>query len=167
MGARKSLSGHHKFRDNDPETGEPRDLRLRDKTKTQGRIRINALAALYLCALGSLSSSQPVTDPGSARACASSPSSLGVSITSCVYTLSDSPAHNPNYYVKVTIVYAISSQSAAVRFRCDLGNGTQTVSQFGVSRSSPAQLTFISPFVTSPSPLTSVACAVDQASAPS
>jgi len=128
-----------------------------------GAMRGVTLAALLSCSLCLPSSAQPDSQPASVRACAAGQSGFGVSISSCVYTTSASPAGNAHYYVNVTIVYTISGQAGAVRFRCDLGNGGATVSQYGVSRSSPAQLQFISPFVTSRA-LSSVACAVDAAS---
>lgn len=127
-------------------------------------IRSAVLAALLACSPCVPSSAQPGPETGSSRSCASSQGGSGVSISSCVYTLSASPAGNLNYYVNVTIAYAPSGQGGAIRFRCDLSNGDKPVSQYGVSRSSPAELKFISPFVTSARALSSVACAVDEVS---
>ena len=88
-------------------------------------------------------------------------SSSGVTIHQCTYVLSPSPAGNPDYFVNVTLAY--TSSSPAIRFRCLLGNGTTTASQYGVLRASGTSLKFVSPFVAPRSALTSVACSVDSA----
>jgi hypothetical protein len=124
------------------------------------------LTALLSCAFYPALFAQQNTDQGSPKPCSSSQGGFGVSISSCLYTLAASPAGNSNYYVNITIAYANSVPGAAVRFRCDLANRTQTVPQYGVSRSSPLTLKLISPFVASTPGLESVACVVDATSAP-
>ena len=94
------------------------------------------------------------------QACAFT-SGSGVTIQRCSYTLSPSPAGNPDYFVSVTLAYA--SPSPAVRFRCLLANGTTTAAQYGVLRASGTSLKFVSPFVAPRSALQSVACFVDSA----
>jgi hypothetical protein len=124
-----------------------------------------SLTVLLACSLYAPLFAQQTTGEGSPKQCSSSQGGFGVAISSCIYTLEASPAGNPNYYVNVTIVYTNSVPVAAVRFRCDLASKTKTVPQYGVSRSSPLTLRLISPFVTSPLGLESVACAVDATSA--
>jgi hypothetical protein len=85
----------------------------------------------------------------------------GVTIRSCSYALATSPAGNPNYFINVTIGYATAKPVAAVRFRCAFGNGVTKVTQYGVSRSSGATLTFVSPFVLATPGLQTVECSVD------
>lgn len=113
----------------------------------------------------SAQASSPSAAPGSAAAvpCSSARSALGVTISSCAFTLAPSPAGNPDYFVNVTIKYSAPAADAAVRFRCTLGNGSTNVAQYGVLRQSGATLRFVSPFVSSSSTLKSVACSVDAA----
>jgi hypothetical protein len=124
------------------------------------------LTALLSWALYPPLFAQQYTDQGTPKPCSSGQGGFGVSISSCVYTLSASPAGNSNYYVNITLVYSSSVPGAAVRFRCDLANRTKTVPQYGVSRSSPLTLKLISPFAASTPGLESVACVVDATSAP-
>jgi hypothetical protein len=124
------------------------------------------LTALLSCSLCVPLFGQQNADQGSPKQCSGSQGGFGVAISSCVYTLTASPAGNPNYYVNVTIVYTNSVPGAAVRFRCDLASKAKTAPQYGVSRSSPLTLRFISPFVASAPGLESVACVVDATSAP-
>ena len=104
---------------------------------------------------------QAVADAGAATPCSSMHGGHGVSVQSCSYALSPSPAGNPDYYVDVTISF--TGASGAVRFKCMLGNGSSSVAQFGVLRASGASLHFVSPFSSTSTPLKSVACSVDAA----
>lgn len=109
-----------------------------------------------------LASAQPAADAaGAPIPCGNSQSGHGVAIQSCSFTLESSPGGNANYFVNVTIEYKASSPTKAVRFRCTLSNASSKVTQFGVLRQSGSALKFVSPFVSSSSPLKSVACAVD------
>jgi hypothetical protein len=101
---------------------------------------------------------QTASSPGPPKPC-SGHSSQRVTIESCSFTLGSSPAGNPNYFVTVTLRYAAPSPAMAIRFRCALGDGGSTVSRYGVLRQSGANLTFVSPFVTSV--VKSVDCFVD------
>jgi hypothetical protein len=92
--------------------------------------------------------------------CSSTQGGSGVAIQSCSFTLQPSPAGNPDYFVNVTLNYATPNVSKVVRFRCALGNASQTVSQYGVLRASGGTLKFVSPFV-SPA-VKSVQCFVDK-----
>jgi hypothetical protein len=150
-----------------PESGQRTGIDLaRWKGIAVAMRRGTFLTALLSCALCAPLSAQQNTGQGSPKQCSSSQGGLGVAISSCVYTLEASPAGNPDYYVNVTIVYTNSVPGGAVRFRCDLAGKTKTVPQYGVSRSSPLTLRFISPFVASAPGLESVVCVVDATSAP-
>ena len=129
-------------------------------------MRRGTFLVALLCAFCAPLSAQQNTGPGSPKQCSNSQGGFGVGISSCVYTLEASPAGNPDYYVNVTIAYTNSAPGGAVRFRCDLASKTKTVPQYGVSRSSPLTLRFISPFVAAAAGLESVACVVDATSAP-
>ena len=80
-----------------------------------------------------------------------------VTVRSCLLTLEPSDAGNPDYLVTITIGYTAPSPTVPVRFQCVFGNGSTTLSQYGVSRQSPAILKFISPFPT----LKSIQCSVN------
>jgi hypothetical protein len=122
------------------------------------------LAALLGAALATPppSSADTTASPRSPASCSAAESGHGVTIQSCAFTLEASPGGNQDYFVNVTIKYTAPNPTMAVRFRCALGNGSTTVSQYGVLRSSSTSLKFVSPFV-SPSAgvLKSVACYVD------
>jgi hypothetical protein len=137
-----------------------------DAAHTNHRIRVASLGgAAQVAMLALVLLFQPVpslaeSHTGTPQPCTFA-SGSGVTIQRCTYTLSPSPAGNPDYFVTVTLAY--TSSSPAVRFRCLLGNGATTAAQYGVLRASGATLKFVSPFVAPRSALTSVACSVDSA----
>lgn len=94
------------------------------------------------------------------RACSKADSGLGVTVTSCSFTLAASPAGTPNYYIDVKIDYAAQAADQAVRFRCEFSNGGAPASKIGVSRMSGSAMRFVTPF-NPPTASFSVACAVD------
>lgn len=104
---------------------------------------------------------QSAGSPSPSMPCASGQNGYDVTIESCSFTLQRSPAGNPNYFVNVTIKYAAPNATTPVRFKCALGNGSSSVTQYGVLRKSGTTLTFVSPFVSSGSGLKSVGCSVD------
>jgi hypothetical protein len=89
-------------------------------------------------------------------------STAAVAVQRTHFTLAPSNFGNANYFVNVTIDYA--PPDAPVRFRCELSDGSKTVSLYGVLRQSGASLQFVSPFATSgsSSPVKSVQCFVDK-----
>jgi hypothetical protein len=107
-------------------------------------------------------SSADTPTPRPPVSCSAAQSGHGVTIQSCAFTLEASPGGNQDYFVNVTIKYTAPNPTMAVRFRCALGNGSTTLPQYGVLRSSGSSLKFVSPFVSSSADaLKSVACFVD------
>jgi hypothetical protein len=124
--------------------------------------RVTLLGASFLLISFTPVSAQTIADTGPSMPCSSTQGGSGVAIKSCSFTLQSSPAGIAYYFVNVRIEY--TSPNPAVRFRCALGNGNSTVSQYGVLRASGSSLQFVSPFVSPASTLKSVACFVDASS---
>ncbi len=123
-------------------------------------MKVILAGAIVLSALAAATAHSDATVEPPAQ-CSYSESGHSVTIQACSYTLEPSPAGNQNYFVNVTIKYTAPSPTQAVRFRCTLGNASTKVAQYGVLRQSGSTLKFVSPFVSSPSTLKSVQCAVD------
>ena len=92
--------------------------------------------------------------------CSKADSAFGVTVTSCAFTLTASPAGTPYYYVDVKIDYTAPAPDQAVRFRCEFSNGGTPATEFGVSRLSGSAMRFVTPFKP-PTTNLMVACAVD------
>jgi hypothetical protein len=94
------------------------------------------------------------------HACSKADSAFGVTVTSCSFTLADSPAGTPYYYVDVKIDFTAPAPDQAVRFRCEFSNGGTLATKLGVSRLSGSAMRFVAPF-NPPTAAIAVACAVD------